>query len=458
MSAPIPSFFKIRCVFIIIAFLLFFLFIGFLKQAFSCAYVPRPYVNSYGTWSFSESCYSNAAQALAACKAAELPKVACSPMTFHTGDWQNASAPNNTPYYITYGNNTNFAIYWVTGSSACDGNGNGTPDACETCPSQTGYKSDILGIITYCGNKVTQCNGTSKTTYEWGFSSDSCTPTPTPPCHVTSDCKKDLNNDGIEDGKEPGAGYNPSNPKADLDGDGIPDSKDCDYDYDSDGLKNCEDPCFNNSNTACTNPCSSVLDGTCADTDGDGIADSQDACPKNADTSCNDPDQADSDGDGVLDGDDPCPHNSSTSCTDPCAGSSDPTCKDTDGDGIADSDDTCPANSDTGCTDPGDDTQTKPYVPKTPDYSHESDLGTRFGDRFRQFITEMKATSIFSIPSQLFGDLPNGGSPSFTINGGETFGEHEVNMDSWAAGLAAIRAVLYIIAGWSAIKIALLGK
>lgn len=461
MSAPIPSFFKIRVGIVIILLLLFFFFLGMMKQVLASTCTPIDH--SVAGWGLQSVDYYASVAAVDAACVGDCGQFDCTDAS--CSGWYGDAAFKG--YYLRWKDTTDHKhiifAYCSSTSSCLDSDDNGIPDVCETCPKQQGYKTNLL-IASYCGNTITQCDGSSHTSYEWGFGPDSCTPVADQPCHVTADCKKDLNQDGIADGLESGVAggvYDPHNLTADLNGNGIPDIKDCDYDYDHDGIPNCNDPCPNNPSSACTNPCTNSLDAACKDSDGDGIADSYDLCPQNPDTNCDDSAQKDSDGDGKLDSEDPCPH---TACVNPCAGSSDTNCKDSDGDGISDDKDKCPNNPDTSCTDPGSgngdgtDTQTKPYTPKEAAYTHTSDIDTRFGDRFQKFIADMRQTSFFSIPGQIFGDIPTGGSPSFEFDGGTTYGKQTISMDSWSRGLAALRGVLYILACWAAVKIALLGK
>lgn len=442
MSFPIPSFFKIRCGIIIIAFLLFFMFIGMLKQALAAC---DPLLPDAG-YTADNHVYTSQAAAVDACVA----DYASSCFYASGGGW-------SYYYYVSPGVQ-HFYAYGCT-LPCPDSNNNGTPDACESCPSQSGYKSNILGVITYCGNTVTQCNGQSHTSYEWGFSSDNCTPTQEPDCHVTADCKKDLNNDGIADGSEGGGTYS-GNPKADRDGDGIPDLKDCDFDFDGDSKKNCEDPCPLKSNPGtaiCPDPCEG---GTpqCQDADGDGIVDC--SCPVYGGTDCWT--CADGDGDGVpngfdndIDGDGIPNAQDSDMDGDGILNTED---DDIDGDGIPNSED----EDDDGDGTP-DGEETKPYAPTGEPYSIEEETSSEFKEalkaRFQEFLDKLKTTSLFSIPSRLNNIVPTGsGDSKIIIDGGQTYGQNEIDFSGWTQGLAALNAVIYIACYSIAIRIIILKR
>ncbi len=98
---------------LITCLLISFMLLGLTSRAFAvCNYLSDPYVNSLGTWTNSESCYSTAQQASAACVAGQLPRVACEfgPSGFGLG----------IPFYITYDYGQKFSIFWiVSGGDEC---------------------------------------------------------------------------------------------------------------------------------------------------------------------------------------------------------------------------------------------------------------------------------------------------------------------------------------------------
>jgi hypothetical protein len=479
MSFPIPSFFKIRCGIIIIAFLLFFMLVGFAKQVFA--------IDSASYTETFRHQYPTGAQAYAACLTFSNYHHHEGPLS--AGDYGDGLRSAYS-FYIAYSHTPNgvdwyYGIYEINSSaSSCpDSNSNGIPDACETCPKQQGYKTNLL-IASYCGNTITQCDGSSHTSYEWGFGPDSCTPVQEPECHTTSDCKKDSNQDGIADGQEGGGSYS-GNPKADLDGDGIPDLKDCDYDFDGDGKKNCEDPCPLRANPG-TAICPDVCAGgtpDCEDADGDGVPDC--TCPYGGECwTCADADydglpngvdndidgdgipnaqDSDVDGDGIsnaqdndIDGD------GIPNADDPDDdGDGAPDGPDTDGDGIPDSEDT--DDDGDGVPDSEEETTTKPYESKAQPYAVNEETSSAFKEalkaRFQEFLDKLKTTSLFSIPSRLSNIVPSGSRETkIAVDGGQTYGQHEVDFSGWTQGLAALNALVYMACYFLAIRIIILKR
>lgn len=192
--------------------------------------------------------------------------------------------------------------------------------------------------------------------------------------------------------------------KKDSDGDGIPDDQDSDDDNDG------------------------TPDNTDNDDDGDGIPDSVD---KDTDT----------DGDGIPDKEDP-DH-------------------DQDGDGIPDQKDDDDGDNDPDSTDHDDDNDGIPDAKKPGPFDPgeiKSTLGKDLARILTDFLSDMKQTSMFSIPNQVLGGVPSGGSASLTINGGETFGVHEFDFSSWSSGLAGLRAVFYIYFSILSVRIVVLKR
>jgi hypothetical protein len=178
-------------------------------------------------------------------------------------------------------------------------------------------------------------------------------------------------------------------------------------------------------------PSCSVTDDCEKDTDGDGIPDSTDT---------------DDDGDGIPDTEDP------DSDGDGIPNEDDDDNKDSDGDGIPDSED--PDDDNDGIPDDEDDDDDGDGVPDDVNFhgfvnsayssSLVASIGTRFKDRFSLFIDRMKSTSLFSLPGQVFGNIPTGGSPILVIDGGETYGQQTIDFSDWSDGLLVFRSVIYI--------------
>ncbi|MGR0481829.1 MAG: hypothetical protein ACTFAL_10610 [Candidatus Electronema sp. V4] len=211
----------------------------------------------------------------------------------------------------------------------------------------------------------------------------------------------------------------------DDDGDGTDDSQD--EDDDGDGTSDCEDP---NHEDYRDDDNDTIPDCIDTDDDDDGIPDGQDPCPQNSDPNCDD-----SDGDGIPDSEDP---------DDDGDGTPNSEDEDDDGDGIPDADELNP-------------------FPEPPPFTLEFDVAALFQkylDRFSEFLTSMRQTSVFSIPNQVLGGIPSsGGSPVVTISTGESFGgDHEVDFSGWASGLAVIRGVLYAVFTALAVRIVILKR
>lgn len=74
-------------------------------------------------------------------------------------------------------------------------------------------------------------------------------------------------------------------------------------------------------------------------------------------------------------------------------------------------------------------------------------------ERFTTFLCNVKSSGLFSFSSSFFNSLPGGGSPIFTINGGETFGTHTIDFsETFTNGLAAIKAVMLALFGFLSIR------
>ena len=73
--------------------------------------------------------------------------------------------------------------------------------------------------------------------------------------------------------------------------------------------------------------------------------------------------------------------------------------------------------------------------------------------RFTAFISNVKSSGLFSFSTNFFGSLPTGGSPLYTINGGDTYGTHTIDLnDTLSPGLDVLKAVLLACFGFLSIR------
>jgi hypothetical protein len=415
MSAPIPVF-KIRCVFFIILLFIAFMLLGLTRRAFAQEPVcPAPSSSNSCGYSFSASYYTTYDAAQADCLATG--------QSCWTLNLSFFGLPAGTQgRFVKSGSQTccgNYCNYdlYLACPDCVDADADGKCDPCQEeraaleqqCGS-TGYTMvDEDSCEGRCNDCVASAQGQCRLPSIIVWNDDS---------ECSFDCLPDDDGDGKPDVPYPDADPDgdgiPNRDDPDDDGDGIPDVSDPDADPDGDGIPNRDDP----------------------DDDGDGIPD------------VSDPD-ADPDGDGIPNGDDP------DDDGDGIPDESDPDA-DPDGDGKTNDEDEDDDND--GVPDAEDPDNDK-YTLKELPYSWTSDIGGQLGSRFQQFIAEMKDTSFFSIPGQIFGDVPSGGSSSITFDGGEHFGgQQEIDFSNWSSGLAAIRAALYAIFAAVAVKIGAFGR
>ena len=72
--------------------------------------------------------------------------------------------------------------------------------------------------------------------------------------------------------------------------------------------------------------------------------------------------------------------------------------------------------------------------------------------RFTQFITNVKSSSLFSFSSNFFNSLPAGGSPIYTIDAG-SYGIYTVNLEeTLGSGLSILKKVLLVVFGFLSIR------
>lgn len=169
------------------------------------------------------------------------------------------------------------AVHSVEVAGGADADGDGIPDAADSCPSvadplQADADGDGVGDACDVCPSVADAAQVDRDGDGVGDACDDCPATPDP-------AQLDTDANGVGDACEPGA------PPPDTDGDGVPDTID---------------------------DCPIVADPAQADRDGDGVGDACDSCPDLAAA-----DQRDRDGDGIGDACDPCPDDVTCMPTEP---------------------------------------------------------------------------------------------------------------------------------------------
>lgn len=82
-----------------------------------------------------------------------------------------------------------------------------------------------------------------------------------------------------------------------------------------------------------------------------------------------------------------------------------------------------------------------------------------FSERTSEFLDQMKTTGIFSLPGMLSDSIPGGGSPTLTIDTGETFGGiHTVDFSNFSTALTILRYLFQIAGMVLAIRIVTLKR
>lgn len=77
-----------------------------------------------------------------------------------------------------------------------------------------------------------------------------------------------------------------------------------------------------------------------------------------------------------------------------------------------------------------------------------------FGARFSTFMNATKSSGLFSLPQQLLGNIPSGGSSSFTVSFGR-FGTTVFDLASFGTAISLIRSIVLIIISYSCFRIVL---
>jgi len=97
-----------------------------------------------------------------------------------------------------------------------------------------------------------------------------------------------------------------------------------------------------------------------------------------------------------------------------------------------------------------DDTPVPPYEP-TPLAGPYELPEVDFGARLRDFITSVKSSSLFSLPTTVFGNIPGAGSSILVIEGGQIFGTHTFDFADMASMWVVLRAI--VLSGFTFIAV-----
>ncbi len=96
---------------------------------------------------------------------------------------------------------------------------------------------------------------------------------------------------------------------------------------------------------------------------------------------------------------------------------------------------------------------TAPEDPQPYDVGQEFDFVSRTND----FIDQMKSTGLFSLPGQITQNIPTGGDSVMTIEAGQ-YGTHDFNFADWGNALVVLRTVCLIVFSWIGIRIVTLKR
>ena len=78
--------------------------------------------------------------------------------------------------------------------------------------------------------------------------------------------------------------------------------------------------------------------------------------------------------------------------------------------------------------------------------------------RFARFLDNVRASSLFSLPSSFFNSLPGGGSPVYEIEAGQ-YGHHTIDLSqTMSTGLAVLKTLLLACFGFLSIRVVILKR
>lgn len=83
--------------------------------------------------------------------------------------------------------------------------------------------------------------------------------------------------------------------------------------------------------------------------------------------------------------------------------------------------------------------------------------GVDFGIRMSQFMTDLRGSSLFSLPTSILGNIPSSGTSAISFDGGQ-FGQHSLDFAAFSSQLMIIRSVLLLCFALLSIRIVTLKR
>jgi hypothetical protein len=119
-----------------------------------------------------------------------------------------------------------------------------------------------------------------------------------------------------------------------------------------------------------------------------------------------------------------------------------------------------PQSSDSGSGgDPTSDVYGPGYTPGFNNSPYGSDIpgGADFGIRMSQFMTDLRGSSLFSLPTSILGNIPSSGTSAISFDGGQ-FGQQSFDFSAFSNQLMIIRSVLLLCFSLLSIRIVTLKR
>lgn len=90
-------------------------------------------------------------------------------------------------------------------------------------------------------------------------------------------------------------------------------------------------------------------------------------------------------------------------------------------------------------------------------YGSDGPSGAEFGNRLSQFMTDLRGSSLFSLPTSILGNIPGSGTSVISFDGGE-FGQQSFDFAAFSNQLMVIRSVLLLCFSLLSIRIVTLKR